>query len=58
MIQITLTKEVLKEQVKIIREFLKKNDYTLSQSATYNLLALMYGIKDWNTLVAAINEGN
>jgi len=54
---IIISKEFIKEQVKIMREFLKSGGTELTQSAAYNLIAKMYGIADWNTLSAMFKKG-
>ncbi|HLX52375.1 MAG TPA: glyoxalase superfamily protein [Aquella sp.] len=48
--QIELTKDLIKAQVKILREFLKENNIDLKQSSAYQVISKMYGQKDWNTL--------
>ncbi len=54
--QITITKERLKSQVKIIREFLATKDFNLTQSSAYILLAKLHGCKDWNILSAILKN--
>jgi len=53
---ITLSKELLKAQVKIVREFLKEGNMNLTQSTAYILVSKMYGQKDWNTLSALLKK--
>jgi hypothetical protein len=51
---VTLTKEFIKNQILLMREFLKTGGMDIKQSNAYNLLARMYGFKDWNTLSAML----
>ncbi len=55
--QIVITKEFIKEQVRIMREFLKSGGTELTQGAAYNLISKMYGVADWNTLSAMFKKG-
>jgi hypothetical protein len=48
--QIELTKDILKSQVKILREFLKANDIQLTQSSAYIVLSKIHGFHDWHEL--------
>ena len=50
--QFSITKETLKIQVKIMREFIPD----LTQSSAYQLLAKLYGFDGWNQLSAALKK--
>jgi hypothetical protein len=52
--QITITKEVLREQIKILREFLKEKGQDVTQTSCYHLLANMYGLRNWHVLSARL----
>ena len=57
--QITLTKEIMKSQIEVLRAYLKVVGIELGQQNAYNCLSKMYGFPDWNTLSAALkNEEN
>lgn len=49
---LTITKDVLKTQVKLLREFLPSN--VLTQSSAYECIARIHGWQSWNELSAAI----
>ena len=53
-----LTKELLKKQVNIIRNFLKEGSNTndISQSAAYSLLSKIYGFPNWDTMSAYLKS--
>ena len=54
--KIELTKELIKEQVNILRQFLKNGAQDISQSASYEVIAKMYGYENWNILASKLNE--
>lgn len=54
--QLEINKEILKNQVKVLREFLKKGGINLNQSVSYSLLAIIYGFESWNHLSAIIKK--
>lgn len=57
--QITITKEVMKSQIEVLRAYLQTVGIDLKQMNAYNCLSKMYGFPDWNTLSAALkNEEN
>lgn len=47
---LVLTKEVVKGQVKTLREFLSNGDYKLSQTSAYQCMAKIYGFESWTDL--------
>lgn len=51
--RITLNKEAIKQQVSILREFLKE---PISQSSAYNCIAKIYGFENWNTFKATLDK--
>lgn len=54
--KIEITKDLLKAQIKILREYLKAADFELSQSSAYHAVSKMYGFENWNTLSAHLKE--
>jgi hypothetical protein len=40
--------ETIKWQAKVMKEFLRKGEHTVSMSACYSCIAQMYGFLDWN----------
>ncbi len=49
--KMTINKEIIKSQVKILRESLTEK---ISQSAAYNIISKMYGFDSWNHLNAEL----
>jgi Glyoxalase superfamily protein len=53
---IKINKEILKLQVKTLRNFLKEKDIEISQSSAYEVISKMYGYEGWNFLSNEINN--
>lgn len=51
-----LTKEIVKDQVKILRIFLLKGDYKLSQTSAYQCMAKIYGFESWTDLANELKQ--
>jgi hypothetical protein len=49
-----MTEHTIKKQAKILQEFLKQNNTTITYSSCLQALAKMNGFKDWNTLSAQL----
>lgn len=48
----------IKNQAKILQDFLKQNNTPISHSACLQVIAKMQGYKDWNTFSAELNKEN
>ncbi len=51
--RITLNKAAIKQQVEILRGYLKE---PLSQSSAYNCIAKIYGFNNWNEFKAILDK--
>jgi hypothetical protein len=55
--QLSLNKELLKKQAKIMQEFIRlENGEKMKLSNCYECIAKMWGYKNWNTLSANLKE--
>jgi len=53
---VVLTKEIVKDQVKTLRVFLSEGGYQLSQTSAYQCMAKIYGFESWTVLANKLKE--
>jgi len=47
---VILTKEIIKNQVRTLRIFLLEGGYKITQTSAYQCLAKIYGFENWTAL--------